>query len=41
MISVDRFTRSAQEVAQRAAAIVQRYGNHQVDAEHVLLALME
>ena len=41
MISVDRFTKSAQEVAQRAAEIMQRYHHHQIDTEHLLLALME
>ena len=41
MISVDRFTKGAQEVAQRAAEIMQRYGHHQIDTEHLLLALME
>ena len=41
MISVDRFTTSAQEVAQRAAEIMQRYSHYQIDTEHLLLALME
>jgi len=41
MISVDRFTTSAQETAQQAAAIMQRYGHHQIDTEHLLLALLE
>jgi len=41
MISVDRFTKSAQDVAQRAAGIMQRYSHNQIDTEHVLLALME
>ena len=41
MISVDRFTKSAQEVAQRAAEIMQRYSHHQIDTEHQLLALIE
>ncbi len=41
MISVDRFTKSAQDVAQRAAEIMQRYSHNQVDTEHVLLALLE
>jgi ATP-dependent Clp protease ATP-binding subunit ClpC len=41
MISVDRFTKSAQEVAQRAAEIMQRYSHNQIDTEHLLLALME
>ena len=41
MISFDRFTTSAQEVAQRAAEIMQRYSHHQIDTEHLLLALIE
>src|SRR6266536_6537625 len=41
MISVDRFTRSAQEVAQRAAEIMQRYSHNQIDTEQLLLALIE
>jgi ATP-dependent Clp protease ATP-binding subunit ClpC len=41
MISVDRFTKSAQDVADRAADIMQRYNHHQIDAEHMLLALLE
>lgn len=41
MIRFDRFTKSAQEVAQRAAEIMQRYNHHQIDTEHLLLALME
>jgi ATP-dependent Clp protease ATP-binding subunit ClpC len=41
MISVDRFTKSAQEVAQRGAEIMQRYSHHQIDTEQLLLALME
>jgi ATP-dependent Clp protease ATP-binding subunit ClpC len=41
MISVERFTRSAQEVAQRAAEIMQRYSHNQIDTEHLLLALIE
>ena len=41
MISVDRFTKSAQEVAQRAAEIMQRYSHNQIDAEQLLLALIE
>ena len=41
MISVDRFTKSAQEVAQRAAEIMQRYSHNQMDTEHILLALIE
>ena len=41
MIRFDRFTKSAQEVAQRAAEIMQRYSHNQIDTEHVLLALIE
>ena len=41
MISVDRFTPGAQEIAQQAAGIMQRYGHHQIDTEHLLLALLE
>ena len=41
MIRFDRFTKSAQEVAQRAAEIMQRYNHHQIDTEHLLLALLE
>jgi ATP-dependent Clp protease ATP-binding subunit ClpC len=41
MISADRFTKSAQEVAQRAGEIMQRYSHHQIDTEHMLQALMQ
>ena len=41
MIKFDRFTRSAQEVPQRAAEIMQRYSHNEMDTEHVLLALIE
>ncbi|MHB0967672.1 MAG: ATP-dependent Clp protease ATP-binding subunit [Bellilinea sp.] len=37
----DRFTERAQEAAQRAAEIIQRYGHNQIDSEHILLALIE
>ncbi|MEN6570237.1 MAG: AAA family ATPase [Anaerolineaceae bacterium] len=37
----DRFTERAQEAAQRAAEIIQRYGHNQIDTEHLLLALIE
>ena len=37
----DRFTEQAQEAAQRAAEIIQRYGHTQIDTEHILLALIE
>ena len=41
MMRFDRFTESAQEAAQRAAEIIQRYGHNQIDTEHILLALIE
>jgi len=41
MMSVDRFTKSAQDVAQAAAEIMQRYGHHQIDTEQLLPALIE
>ena len=41
MIRFDRFTKSTQEVPQRAAEIMQRYGHNQMDTEHILLALIE
>ena len=41
MMRYDRFTERAQEAAQRAYEILQRYGHNQVDTEHILLALLE
>jgi ATP-dependent Clp protease ATP-binding subunit ClpC len=41
MMRFDRFTERAQEAAQRAAEIIQRYGHNQIDTEHLLLALIE
>jgi ATP-dependent Clp protease ATP-binding subunit ClpC len=41
MMRFDRFTERAQEAAQRAAEIIQRYGHTQIDTEHILLALIE
>lgn len=41
MMRFDRFTERAQEVAQRAAEIIQRYGHNQIDTEHILMALIE
>ncbi len=41
MMKFDRFTERAQEAAQRAAEIIQRYGHNQIDTEHILLALIE
>ena len=41
MMRFDRFTERAQEAAQRAAEMIQRYGHNQNDTEHILLALIE
>ena len=41
MMRFDRFTERAQEAAQRAAEIIQRYNHNQIDSEHILLALIE
>jgi ATP-dependent Clp protease ATP-binding subunit ClpC len=41
MMRFDRFTERAQDAAQRAAEIIQRYGHNQIDTEHLLLALLE
>ncbi|HOG21253.1 MAG TPA: AAA family ATPase [Flexilinea sp.] len=41
MMRFDRFTESAQDAAQRAVEILQRYGQNQIDTEHFLLALIE
>ncbi len=41
MMRFDRFTERAQDAAQRAAKIIQRYGHNQIDTEHILLALIE
>jgi ATP-dependent Clp protease ATP-binding subunit ClpC len=41
MMRFDRFTERAQEAAQHAAEIIQRYGHNQIDTEHMLLALIE
>jgi ATP-dependent Clp protease ATP-binding subunit ClpC len=35
MMRFDRFTERAQEAAQRAAEIIQRYGHNQIDTEHI------
>ena len=40
MMRFDRFTERAQEAAQRAAEIIQRYGHNQIDTEHILLSLI-
>jgi len=37
----DRFTERAQDAAQRAMEILQRYGHTQIDTEHIMLALLE
>ncbi len=41
MMRFDRFTERAQEAAQRAAEIINRYSHNQIDTEHILLALIE
>ena len=41
MMRMDRFTERAQDAAQRAVEIMNRYGHTQVDTEHILLALLE
>lgn len=41
MMRFDRFSESAQDAAQRAVDILQRYGQNQIDTEHFLLALIE
>ena len=41
MMRFDRFTERAQEAAQKAASIIQRYGHNQIDTEHFLMALLE
>src|SRR5512143_2767894 len=41
MMRFDRFTERAQEAAQRAAEIIQRYGHNQIDTEHMLLAPLD
>lgn len=41
MMRFDRFTESAQEAAQRAVEILQRYEQNQIDTEHFFLALLE
>ncbi len=41
MMRFERFTERAQDSAQRAYEILQRYGHNQVDTEHLLLALLE
>ncbi|HOA21116.1 MAG TPA: AAA family ATPase [Anaerolineaceae bacterium] len=41
MMRFDKFSERAQDVAARAAEIIQRYGHTQIDTEHILLALIE
>src|SRR5258706_670448 len=41
MMRFDRFTERAEAAAQRRAELTQRYGNNQIDPEHILLALIE
>jgi len=41
MMRFEKFTNPAQEAAQRAAEIIQRYGHNQIDTEHILMALIE
>jgi ATP-dependent Clp protease ATP-binding subunit ClpC len=41
MIKSDRFSFRTKEAMRRAAEIVERYGHHQIDTEHLLLALIE
>ena len=37
----DKFSERAQDIAARAAEIIQRYGHTQIDTEHLMLALIE
>jgi ATP-dependent Clp protease ATP-binding subunit ClpC len=41
MLSVNRFTQSAQDIALQTAAVMQRYGHQQIDTEELLMALLE
>ncbi len=41
MMRFDRFSEKAQDAAQRAVEILQRYDQNQIDTEHFLLALIE
>ncbi len=41
MMRFDRFSESAQDAAQRAVEILQRYEQNQIDTDHFLLALIE
>ncbi|MCW1969007.1 MAG: AAA family ATPase [Anaerolineae bacterium] len=41
MLNYDRFTERAQDAAQRALEVLQRYGHSQVDTEHFFIAMLE
>jgi len=41
MMHFDKFSERAQDVATRAAEIIQRYGHNLIETEHVMLALIE
>jgi len=41
MVLRERFSAGAQDSAQRAFEITQRYGHNQVDTQHILLAYLE
>lgn len=41
MMRFDKFSERAQDIAARAAEIIQRYGHTQIDTEHLMLALIE
>ncbi len=41
MMNFDRFTEKAQETVQRAQSIMLEHAHNQLDAEHILLALLE
>ena len=41
MVPFDKFSERAQDVANRAAEIIQRYGHNLIETEHIMLALIE
>jgi len=41
MVPFDKFSERAQDVANRAAEIIQRYGHNLIETEHIMLALVE
>jgi ATP-dependent Clp protease ATP-binding subunit ClpC len=41
MMHFDKFNGEAEQVAKRAAELIQRFGHNQIDTEHILLALIE